>query len=131
MGNLRNYSRIPLVGFVDIKMVGRNMSYSGFIEQISLGGIGIYTKDKIRPGCRVVLEFLCFVGNERLTFSISGTVKNCGGIVSPLKKNNELGVVAIKFDKEINPLDQRSLHNCFIEYEAKQRQKRRGLLRLI
>jgi hypothetical protein len=41
MGNFRKFSRIPLDGFVDTKMVGRNMHYSGFIEQISRGGIGV------------------------------------------------------------------------------------------
>jgi hypothetical protein len=131
MRNHRNFSRIPLVGFVDIKMVGKNMHYSGFIEQISRGGIGVYTKEKIRPGSRVVLELLCFVRNDTLSSSISGTVTSCGGIVSYLKKYNELGVVAIKFDKEVNSFDHRPLHNCFIEYDAKQKQKRRSLLRLI
>ena len=53
-----------------------------------------------------------------MSSSISGTVTNCGGIVSSIKKYNELGVVAIKFDKEINPIDHRPLHNRFIEYDA-------------
>jgi len=105
MGNRRNFSRIPVVGFVEIKMVDRNESFSGFIEQISRGGIGIYTKGKIRPGGKVILDLLCFAGYNRLTFSISGTVKSCGGLFSSLKKANELGVVAIKFDREVNPSD--------------------------
>jgi hypothetical protein len=35
MGNRGNLSRGTLVGFVDIKMVDRNISYSGFIGRIS------------------------------------------------------------------------------------------------
>jgi len=131
MGNRRNFVRFPLVGFVDIKLVNRNMRYSGFIEQISRGGIGVYTKDKIGPGCRVVLEILCFVGNDTLNSSISGTVKSCNGIDSSLKKYNELGIIAIKFDNDINSIDQKPLHDCLFEHDIKLNQKRRSLLRLI
>lgn len=131
MANRRSSYRIPLVGFVDIKMVEKKITCSGFIEQISLSGIGIYTRHKIPPGCQVVLELLCFIGNDRFNITIPGIVKNCGGLVSPAKKDNELGVVAIKFNNEINPFDHKLLKTCLIELESKQKQRRKGMLRLV
>jgi hypothetical protein len=107
MVNRRSYSRVPADGFVDIRIVDKNEGISGIIEQISREGVGIYTKGKIRPGSKVVLELLCFAGPDRLILSISGTVKSCQGLASPIKKENELGVVTIKFDQEMNPAELR------------------------
>ena len=131
MTDRRHSNRLPIIGFVDITTAEKNRVTSGFIEQISRSGMGIYTKEKIRQGSRVSLDLLCFVGNDSLTSTITGIVTSSVGLVSSVKKTRELGVVAIKFDKEINSSDQESLHRLFTTDKPPGTSKRKGFLRLV
>ena len=93
-----------------IRFLETDTQISGPIELVSRGGIGIYTKEKVKKGAKVVLKIFCDIDNRGLEYSIPGTVRT-------EEKKKEFGSIGIQFDKEINSLDQPELFNYLVAQE--------------
>lgn len=98
-------------GLVVVKIPGKESQFSGMIELISLGGVGIYTKEKVQAKTAVILQIISFSGASTLNYTISGVVRNHD-------RHNEFGVVGIEFDKQISSEEQPHLYD-FLQIQEK------------
>jgi len=112
MSNARTNPRFPMSGLVEVKIQNGDGKFSGMIELISLGGVGIYTKQKVVTSTPVSLQIVSFSGAGTMNYSLRGIVKNHD-------RYNEFGVVGIQFEKPINPEDQPHLFDFLQEQERK------------
>ena len=127
MQDKRKHPRIPVNGFVELKTKQGNHTYSGPVELISRGCVGFYTKEEIKPGTAVTMELLCFFKTQTLSYSLTGIVKNCAGMISSFKKKNDVAVVGIEFEKEVNSVDHPDLYNFLMQVELQDAGPRLGL----
>ena len=96
--NSRKHPRFPMSGLVVVKAPEKNIQCSGTIEMISLGGIGVYTREKIDPGTPVTLEIISFIGGVSANYGMTGRIRN-------QDRNSEFGVLGVEYEKEITQGD--------------------------
>jgi hypothetical protein len=99
-------------GLVVVKTRGSDAQFSGMIELISLGGVGIYTKEKVEAKTPVLLQIISFSGASTLNYTLSGVVRNHD-------RHNEFGVVGIEFDTLISSEAQPHLYDYLQIQEKK------------
>jgi c-di-GMP-binding flagellar brake protein YcgR len=112
MTNSRKYARFPMSGLVAVKVIETQSQFSGMIELISLGGVGIYTKEKLEARTRVELQIISFSGASSLNYTLTGIVRNHD-------RHNEFGVVGIEFDQPVSSSDQPHLYDFLRGQERK------------
>jgi len=112
MPNNRKNPRFPMSGLVVVKVPGQDIQFSGMIELISQGGVGIYTKEKVAARTPVTLQIISFSGASTLNYILNGVVRNHD-------KHNEFGVVGIEFEKPVNSKDQPHLYDFLLNQEKK------------
>lgn len=112
MPNSRKYPRFPMSGLVVVKVPKKDIQFSGMIELISLGGGGIYTKEKLEATTPVSLQIISFSGANTLNYVLTGVVRNHD-------RHNEFGVVGVEFDKPISSEEQPHLYDFLLGQEKK------------
>ena len=113
--NQRKYPRFSLSGLVMVNVPSKNIQFSGTIELIAMGGLGVYTKEKIEAGTLVSVQIVSFTGNNSLNYVLKGTVRNT-------ERQSEFGVVGIQFDSPIDSKDQPHLYGYLMSQEQKLKQ---------
>ena len=99
-------------GLVVVKVPSLNLQFSGMIELIALGGIGIYTREKVNQGAPVLLQIVSFAGSNTSNYNLTGVVRNAD-------RQNEFGVLGIQFDQPISSNEQPILYDFLIREEKK------------
>lgn len=98
----RKHPRFPVSGVVELTVKEKKIHLSGMIEKISIGGIGVYTNEKMEKGTKVFVEVIMFTGPETSNYHMTGVVQN-------FEKQEKTGLLGIQFDKNINEIDQPDL----------------------
>ncbi|MBI1819184.1 MAG: PilZ domain-containing protein [Nitrospirae bacterium] len=112
MPNVRKYSRFPMSGLVVVKVPSLNLQFSGMIELIAFGGIGIYTREKVNQGSPVLLQIIGFAGSNTSNYNLTGVVRNTD-------RQKEFGVLGIQFDQPISSNEQPILYDFLTREEKK------------
>ena len=103
----RKYPHKRLDGFATIIINKSDQQISAPIESISRKGIGVFTKERLKPGTEVQLNLYCSIENSRVEYRFTGTVTG-----EAIKET--FGIVSIVFKNEINPDE----HNRLFRYLA-------------
>jgi c-di-GMP-binding flagellar brake protein YcgR len=105
MINKRRHKRVPISGTASLKFEdeGEIQSIQSMTGSISLGGIGLYSDDRIEINSSVLIT-IDFI-------AVDGTIKtdSIEGIVIYEKKIGDIYFLGVQFHVEINPDDQPSL----------------------
>jgi hypothetical protein len=81
-------------------------SLEAVVANISFGGMGIYSRERLEKGMPVLIEihFISFDGSVKTSFLEGVTVYDTRSL-------GDLWFVGIVFNKEVNPADQPLLHD--------------------
>ena len=91
MEEKRKHPRMPMTGWVEIWGQGADETLNGYVSNISLSGMAVYTKEILPPGTSVLLT-LHFFGKQRME-----SVRALRGEVISVLKIDKSYQVGIRF----------------------------------
>jgi hypothetical protein len=95
MKERRRHPRIPMTGWVEISGKGWNEMINGYVSNVSMDGIAVYTKEFLPAGTYVLLS-LHFFGQRKMEF-----IKDLPGQIISSVKLDQIFRAGIRFQKEV------------------------------
>lgn len=95
MKEKRKHPRMPMTGWVEIRGRGTDEALNGYVSNVSLSGMAVYTKELLPPGTSVLLS-LHFFGPHRLE-----SVRALRGEVISSVKMDKSFQIGIRFQEPV------------------------------
>jgi hypothetical protein len=112
MKEKRKHPRMPMTGWVEIRGRGADEAINGYVSNVSLSGMAVYTKELLPPGTSVLLS-LHFFGPHRLE-----SVRALWGEVISSVKMDKSFQIGIRFREPVTNENEPALFTYLTHGEA-------------